>query len=53
MDIIKEEQEQSLTTSIATGSYLAYRREVDYRGLNEAVTIAIYHTIRNVGCIRR
>jgi hypothetical protein len=24
--------------SIATASYLAYRREVDYKGLNEAVT---------------
>ena len=29
--------------SIVTGSYLAYRREVDYKGLNENVTLAIYH----------
>jgi hypothetical protein len=31
--------------SFATGSYLAYKREVDYRGFNEAirVTLASYH----------
>jgi hypothetical protein len=26
--------------SFATGSYLAYKREVDYKGLNEYVTLA-------------
>jgi hypothetical protein len=29
--------------SIATGSYLAYKREVDYKELNKSVTFAIYH----------
>jgi hypothetical protein len=51
-DITKKDQEQILT-SIAIGSYLTYKREVDYKGLNEAITLAIYHTIRNVGCIHR
>jgi hypothetical protein len=36
-DITKEDQEQSLT-SLATASYLAYKWEVDYKGLNKAVT---------------
>jgi hypothetical protein len=34
---------------IATTSYLAYRREVDYKGLNEAVILAIYHRSRMQG----
>jgi hypothetical protein len=29
-------------------SYGFYRREVDYEGLNGAVTTTIYHTIRNI-----
>ena len=31
--------------SIVTGSYLAYKQEVDYKGFNEAirVTLASYH----------
>jgi hypothetical protein len=31
--------------SFVTGSYLAYRREVDYKGFNEAirVTLTSYH----------
>ena len=40
-------------TSIATKSYLTYKWEVDYKGLNEAVTLMIYHMIQNVGCIHR
>ena len=35
--------------SIVTGSYLAYRWEVDYKGLNENVTLAIYHRSRMQG----
>jgi hypothetical protein len=51
-DIIKEDQEQS-KSSFATGYYLSYIRGVDYKGLNESVTSAIYHMARNIGCIRR
>ena len=29
--------------SVVTESYLAYRREVDYKGLNGNVTLVIYH----------
>jgi hypothetical protein len=29
-------------------SYGFYRQEVDYKGLNGAVTTTIYHTIRNI-----
>jgi hypothetical protein len=47
-DITKEDQEQSLT-SLATASYLAYKREVDYKGLNEVVTLVIYHQSRMQG----
>ena len=39
-----EDQEQSLT-SFATASYLAYKWKVDYKVLNETVTLVIYHTI--------
>jgi hypothetical protein len=37
--------------SFATGSYLAYKREVDYKGFNEAirVTLASYHQSRMQG----
>ena len=41
-DITKERHQQRML-SIATRSYLAYRREVDYKGLNESVTLMIYH----------
>ena len=34
---------------VVTGSYLAYRREVDYKGLNENVTPVIYHQSRMQG----
>jgi hypothetical protein len=52
MDITKEDQEQSLT-SFVTQSYLTYIRGVDYKGLNESVTLVIYHMAWNVGCIRK
>jgi hypothetical protein len=29
-------------------SYGFYRQEVDYKGLNGAVTTTIYHTIQNI-----
>jgi hypothetical protein len=35
--------------SIATASYLAYRREVNYKGLNEVVTLVIYHRFKIQG----
>ena len=37
--------------SFATRSYLSYRREVDYKGFNEAikVTLASYHRSRMQG----
>ena len=35
--------------SIVIGSYLAYSREVDYKGLNENVTLAIYHRSKMQG----
>ena len=35
--------------SVATGSYLVFRREVDYKELNESVTLAIYHRFRMQG----
>ena len=35
--------------SVVTGSYLAYSREVDYKGLNENVTLAIYHRSKMQG----
>jgi hypothetical protein len=34
-------------------SYGFYRREVDYEGLNGAVTTTIYHTIRNIEGIHK
>jgi hypothetical protein len=34
-------------------SYVFYRREVDYKGLNGAVTTTIYHTIRNIEGIHK
>jgi hypothetical protein len=34
-------------------SYDFYRQEVDYEGLNGAVTTTIYHTIRNVEGIHK
>ena len=34
---------------VAIASYLAYRREVDYKGLNKAITLAIYHQSRMQG----
>ena len=39
------ERHQQRMLSFVTGSYLAYRREVDYRGFNEAirVTLTRYH----------
>jgi thiaminase len=51
-DITEEDQEQS-KSSFATVSYLSYIRRVDYKGLNESVTSAIYHMAQNIGCIRR
>jgi hypothetical protein len=39
-DITKEDQEQSWTP-FATGFYLFYKREVDYKGLNESVTLVM------------
>ena len=42
--LIKERHQQR-TLSVVTGSYLAYKREVDYKGFNEAirVTLTRYH----------
>jgi hypothetical protein len=34
-------------------SYDFYRREVDYEGLNGAVTTTIYHRIRNIEGIHK
>jgi hypothetical protein len=34
-------------------SYGFYRREVDYKGLNAAVTTTIYHTIWNIEGIHK
>jgi hypothetical protein len=34
-------------------SYDFYRREVDYEGLNGAVTTTIYHAIRNIEGIHK
>jgi hypothetical protein len=51
-DITKEDQEQS-KSSFVTRSYLSDIRGVDYKGLNGSVTSAIYHMVRNIGCIPR
>jgi hypothetical protein len=51
-DITKEDQEQSMT-SFVTRSYLTYIQGVDYKGLNESVTLSIYYMVQNIGCIRR
>jgi hypothetical protein len=51
-DTTKKDQEQS-KFSFTTGSYLSCIRGVDYKGLNESATSAIYHMVRNIGCIRR
>ena len=37
------ERHQERMLSFVIGSYLAYKWEVDYKGLNENVTLAIYH----------
>ena len=34
---------------VVVGPYLAYRHVVDYKGLNENVTLAIYHRSRMQG----
>ena len=43
-DITRERHQQRML-SFVTGSYLAYRWEVDYKGFNEAirVTLMSYH----------
>jgi hypothetical protein len=43
-DITRERNQQRML-SFVTGSYLAYKWEVDYKGFNEAtrVTLASYH----------
>ena len=48
--LLKERHQQSLL-SVVTGSYLAYKREVDYKGFNKAtrVTLASYHRSRMQG----
>ena len=38
--------------SVATMPYLANRREVDYKGLNENVTLVIYHQSEMQGASR-
>jgi hypothetical protein len=40
-------------TYFVTRSYLTHIRGVDYKGLNESVTLTIYHMAQNIGCIRR
>ena len=42
--LLKERHQQRMF-SIITGSYLAYKQEVDYKGFNEAirVTLVSYH----------
>ena len=42
--LLKESHQQRMLF-VVTGSYLAYQREVDYKGLNEAiiVTLVSYH----------
>jgi hypothetical protein len=32
---------------------ITYIRGVDYKGLNESITSAIYHMTQNIECIRR
>jgi hypothetical protein len=33
--------------SFATGSYLAYKQEVDYRGFNEAIRVTLMSYLRS------
>ena len=49
--LLKERHQQRML-SIVTGSYLAYRREVEYKGLNENVTLVIYHQSEMQGASR-
>jgi hypothetical protein len=46
MELCPHHQQRML--SLATRSYLAYKREVDYKGFNEAirVTLMSYHRSR-------
>ena len=41
-DITKERHQQRMLF-IVTRPYLAYRQEVDYKGLNKNVTLVMYH----------
>ena len=45
--LLKERHQQRML-SVVTASYLPYKREVDYRGFNEAirVTLVSYHRSR-------
>jgi hypothetical protein len=52
-DITKEDIEHSHNFPIIVVLCLPYTREVDYRGLNRTVTLAIYHTIQNIEYNRR
>ena len=51
--LLKERHQQRMLSFI-TGSYLSYRREVDYKGFNKAigVTLASYHQSRIQGASR-
>ena len=51
LGILLREKHQQRKLSFVTGSYLAYKLEVDYKGFNEAikVTLASYHRSRMQG----
>ena len=48
LSTLLNERNQQRMLFVVTGSYLAYQREVDYKGLNEAiiVTLVSYHRSR-------
>jgi hypothetical protein len=52
-DITKEDIEHSHHFPVIVVLYLTYTREVDYKGLNRTVTLAIYHTVQNIWCNHR
>jgi hypothetical protein len=52
-DCLKAHLEKGTSRESMGESYSFYRWEVDYEGLNGAVTTTIYHTIQNIEDIHK
>jgi hypothetical protein len=41
LETLLREKHQQMMLSFITGSYLAYKREVDYKGFNDAIRVTL------------